>query len=1055
MGKRSTAWPPPSSPSQAEDRDIPTSRESTGHRHTSSTRVAGLKALKTLSSRTGIPVAELSECSSEAVSLVPEQVARRYQIVPLQATDTYLEIATANPYDIDCENTLAFATSREIRMLLATPTAIAEKLDELYRPESVIDQLLQGMGTPDIQQIKEKDEAQELSALAREATLAPVVKLVDHLLTEGIRSRASDIHIEPEQNHIAVRYRIDGVLRQVMSLPRRVGLPLISRIKIMSRLDIADRLRPQDGRARVAVGGKPVDLRVSTLPAALGEKVVIRILDSSKTILELDRMGLNPDEVENIKELLSNRDGVILVTGPTGSGKTTTLYSAIGHVKSEGVNIITVEDPVEYRLKGIVQVQVHEKAGLTFASALRSILRQDPDVVLVGEIRDRETAQIAVQASLTGHLVLSTLHTNDAPSAVARLMDIGIESYKIATAVRGVLAQRLMRRLCSSCKDVALEPLSPKLQKWVPSNATLYRAVGCPKCAMTGYRGRLAILEVLKVSPEVERRIARGAPADQVAEAARQDGMRTLWESGLSHVMHGESTLDELLRVVDVPADNIVPLPPPVDEVIRDLPHDSEAFADENAEPETMSTPEMRFSHPEERFQHHNPRPDPGQQSGNGNIHIGPSGGDPETMEVRLDSGHGVRSLQVPHDVKVMVVYVEGHHQGQPGFQQTAYQGAAAGTQPYQPYGQPMMQPQPLTPWPHAPPVAAQYSHAVFYQPTPMPGHYPGVFQYAPYAWGPPGMGPVYQPTPAWGPPGFGMPPPPPPQQGHSPGPWVYSTNVANQPPPQAAAPRTQHVYAQPGPQQQYQQGSPHSHPVYQEPVGAGAGHGNGAAYQSSWNQPPNGAAPPNGAGPQGPPGWQANGTSQYTNGAVKPNGAYPHANGKVHRPAGPSSKANGVPHTNGPVHQAPPHGHANGGTQHAPRPAGPAPNGVSQENRPANSHPQANGSVGHHAPPPPLLPSDPRNGRLNNNEMLEATERERRVAQRRKLTAWGVRIDRRTGQDRRAGTERRATDRRRLFEPVAFERRSSTERRRGERRAGVSRRSGLERRLGPDRRIA
>jgi Tfp pilus assembly pilus retraction ATPase PilT/CheY-like chemotaxis protein len=341
-----------------------------------------------------------------------------------------------------------------------------------------------------------------------------------------------------------------------MKVPRAAGVPLISRLKIISSLDIADRLRPQDGRARVAVNGVPVDLRVSTLPASLGEKVVVRILDSRRTVLSLDSLGLAERESEAIRGLLENRDGIILVTGPTGSGKTTTLYSALRHIQSEGVNIVTVEDPVEYRLQGIVQVQVHERAGLTFASALRSILRQDPDVVLVGEIRDKETAQIAVQASLTGHLVMSTLHTNDAPNAVTRLTDIGVESFKIATALRGVVAQRLMRRLCPTCKEVWVESIPPKLHKWIPPDTPLYRAVGCPECAMTGYRGRFSIVEVLEITPDVERRIAKNATADVIADAARQNGMVTLWDSGLAHVLKGESTVDELLRVVDVPQED-------------------------------------------------------------------------------------------------------------------------------------------------------------------------------------------------------------------------------------------------------------------------------------------------------------------------------------------------------------------------------------------------------------------------------------------------------------------------------------------------------------------
>ncbi|MBI3983406.1 MAG: Flp pilus assembly complex ATPase component TadA [Gemmatimonadetes bacterium] len=518
-----------------------------------------------LATRFRLKLADLTQSDRHARELVTEQVARRYRVLPLRVTDSYLEIAAANPFDLDCEKTLAFATGREVRVNLASPAKIQEKIDEFYRPENVIDTLLEGMrSSAEITTLQEEQPPpDEIAITAAEASQRPVVRLVDLILSEGIVSRASDIHIEPEEGGVAVRYRIDGVLRQVMKIPRAAGLPLISRIKIISSLDIADRLRPQDGRARVAVNGLPVDLRVSTLPASLGEKVVIRILDSSRTVLSLDSLGFNPDESAGIRTLLENRDGIILVTGPTGSGKTTTLYSALRHVQSEGVNIVTVEDPVEYRLAGIVQVQVHEKAGLTFAAALRSILRQDPDVVLVGEIRDKETAQIAVQASLTGHLVLSTLHTNDAPNAVTRLVDIGIEGFKIATALRGAVAQRLMRRLCPTCKEVWVETIPAKLHRWIPPDTPLYRAVGCPECAMTGYRGRFSIVEVLTVTPEVERRIGANETADRIADAARASGMKTLWDSGLSHVLRGESTIDELLRVVDVPQEDMGAAPPP------------------------------------------------------------------------------------------------------------------------------------------------------------------------------------------------------------------------------------------------------------------------------------------------------------------------------------------------------------------------------------------------------------------------------------------------------------------------------------------------------------
>ena len=508
-----------------------------------------------LSHRFRLKIADVSKLDLTVREGVPEQLARRYRVLPLRLTDSYLELATANPFDLDAEKALAFATAREIRMFLLAPAKINEKLDEMYKPDKALNKLLEGMeGSADLVQLPDT-APDELSVSEADASQKPVVRLVDMIISEGILSRASDIHVEPEEGGVAVRYRIDGVLRQVMKIPRQAGLPLISRIKIMSSLDIADRLRPQDGRARVAVNGQPIDLRVSTLPAQLGEKVVIRILDSRATVKQLDTLGLNPGEADAIKRLLENHEGIILVTGPTGSGKTTTLYSAINQIKSEGVNIVTVEDPVEYRMQGIVQVQVQEKAGLTFAAALRSILRQDPNVVLVGEIRDKETAQIAVQASLTGHLVLSTLHTNDAANAVTRLVDIGVEPYKIAASLRGVVAQRLMRKLCPTCKEVWMEAPPERLRRWIPSGTPLYRHAGCPDCAMTGYRGRFSILEILTMTPELERLIAAGEAADRIADAAKRGGMKSLWDSGLAHVARGESTIEELTRVVDIPSE--------------------------------------------------------------------------------------------------------------------------------------------------------------------------------------------------------------------------------------------------------------------------------------------------------------------------------------------------------------------------------------------------------------------------------------------------------------------------------------------------------------------
>jgi len=516
------------------------------------------RILDAVASRFRIPIADLTRLDLRVVETVPEQVARKYQVLPLRTTDSHLEVATANPFDIDAEKMLAFATGREVRLVLLSPAKIREKLDEIYRSDDVVSKLLDGIAE-DVEVTQIVDEPDEYRASAEEAQARPIIKLVDTLIADGITSRASDIHIEPAEGGVVVRYRIDGVLRQVMRIPRSAGIPLISRIKIMSGMDIADRLRPQDGRCRVAVNGNPVDLRVSTLPASLGEKAVIRILNTKSTILQLEALGFLEEERNTVTGLLANKEGIILVTGPTGSGKTTTLYAALRQIQGEGVNIVTVEDPVEYRLgTNIVQVQVHEKAGLTFATALRSILRQDPDVVLVGEIRDMETAQIAIQASLTGHLVLSTLHTNDAANTITRLVDMGMEAYKVGSALRGVVAQRLLRRLCPHCKTKQTDPLPARVKKYIPSGMQerLLQAVGCAECAMTGYRGRFAILEILVMTPELERIISRGTTADQIAATARSEGMRGLFESGLRHVVTGETSIDELLRVTEPPRED-------------------------------------------------------------------------------------------------------------------------------------------------------------------------------------------------------------------------------------------------------------------------------------------------------------------------------------------------------------------------------------------------------------------------------------------------------------------------------------------------------------------
>lgn len=530
-------------------------------------------------------IADPASAQLAARELVPEALARRYRALPLSVTDSVLEVATSDPTDMECERSIAFASGRKVRLLLLSPLHVDAALDRIYGPhgtmggmtgpgtagaataatgESVISRILENVADKyDVQALAEEDPQDLATGLADGGGGdRPVIKLVDYVVAEGISSRASDIHLEPGEDGLAVRYRIDGVLRQVLALPRAAGVPLVSRIKIMSGLDIADRLRPQDGRARVMVNGKQVDLRISTLPASHGEKVVIRILDGGSASMSFEEMGMNASDLERLRQLLHTREGIVLVTGPTGSGKTTTLYTALRQIQQRGgVNVVTVEDPVEYRLPGIVQVQLNEKAGLTFAAALKSILRQDPDVVLVGEIRDAETAATAVQASLTGHLVFSTLHTLDAASSVARLVDIGVESYKIAAALKGIVAQRLLRRLCRHCRRPSDVPVARRVRPWLPQGAVHHDAAGCEECGGTGYRGRLAVLEVLVVDPEVERRISAGEPVDRIVEAARAAGMTSLWESGIHHVRNGVTSVAELLRVLDAPLELPSPRP--------------------------------------------------------------------------------------------------------------------------------------------------------------------------------------------------------------------------------------------------------------------------------------------------------------------------------------------------------------------------------------------------------------------------------------------------------------------------------------------------------------
>jgi len=493
--------------------------------------VTSMDLVAALSRKSRVEVARTLDVAWNARDALPEYLARRFQVVPLRIVSGALEIATANPYDIHAEQAIAFAVGCAVRIVLAPPEAIAERIEAAYG-SAPNEENAAAPGEPD-------------------AAGEHVVRLVDRIVAQGIDDRASDIHLEPEENGVAVRYRIDGMLRHSMLLPKTVGLPLVSRVKIMAEMDIADRLRPQGGHASVGVNGSRVDLRVSTLPASHGEKVVIRILDPRSAVRSLESLGLDSHDAPRMGRLLEVREGLVLVTGPTGSGKTTTLYAALRHIQQRGLNIITVEDPVEYRIPGVVQVQINDKAGLTFATALRSILRQDPDVVLIGEIRDRETAAIAIQAALTGHLVFATLHTNDACSSITRLTDLGVDSAKLSAALKGIVAQRLIRKLCAECRIVANDGVPTQLRKSLPFDVMVHTAVGCDACAMTGYKGRLAVTEIVLTDTGLERAIASGTPAEGLSRVVRRAGSRSLWQSALSQLVSGNTSGDELLRVLE------------------------------------------------------------------------------------------------------------------------------------------------------------------------------------------------------------------------------------------------------------------------------------------------------------------------------------------------------------------------------------------------------------------------------------------------------------------------------------------------------------------------
>ncbi|HWH52242.1 MAG TPA: GspE/PulE family protein, partial [Gemmatimonadaceae bacterium] len=471
---------------------------------------------------TGYPAADTSRAEASLSTLLPQSFATRYGVVPLGRTGAGIEMATANPLAFHLERDLAFATGHKVRVSLASPADIRAAQTRVYGEPAT-----QVTG-PRLRWLVARDRAGNAPALPSSGS---AVEALDWLITEAIDQRASDIHIEARDGEALVRFRVDGVLHDIRHVPRDVTPFLMSRIKIIAGVDIADRLRPKDGRAAIVFDDRTIDLRISSLPLGeRNEKSVIRVLDIGNTNPDLSMLGFTKGEAHRVKRLLGASEGMLLLTGPTGSGKTTTLYSVLRAMQSSETNIVSIEDPVEYRLEGINQVQVNERAGLTFASALRSILRQDPDVVLVGEIRDRETADIAIKASMTGHVVLSTLHTNDAPSAINRLADIGVEMAALGTALKGVVAQRLVRRLCEECAvPIKLDELPLQQQSLVSGKKLdhMRRPVGCPVCRGTGYRGRMVVAELLVVTDDLQRAIAGRASSASLLELARKGGMRS------------------------------------------------------------------------------------------------------------------------------------------------------------------------------------------------------------------------------------------------------------------------------------------------------------------------------------------------------------------------------------------------------------------------------------------------------------------------------------------------------------------------------------------------
>lgn len=490
----------------------------------------------------------------EVLALVPYDLAQKYMVLPLSMDGGLMTIAMLDPSNITAINDLRFVVGADLNILVAPESDLKTYLEKLYEGDVSYDQIFDDLGDDSEVEVLSTEEAIDINALEKATEDAPVVKLVNAILTDGIKKGASDIHIEPYEKQFRVRFRIDGVLYEIMKPPLKLKNAIISRIKIMSELDIAERRLPQDGRIKLKLGAKKeMDFRVSVLPGLFGEKVVLRLLDKGNLQTDMTRLGFSTAQLKSFTHAIGKPYGMVLVTGPTGSGKTTTLYSALAELNQPTVNISTAEDPVEFNLFGINQVQMHEEIGLNFAAALRSFLRQDPDVIMVGEIRDYETAEIAIKASLTGHLVLSTLHTNDAPSTINRLLNMGVEPFLVASSINIVVAQRLARRICDNCKEeLAVSPevlIDIGISAAEASHMTVYHGKGCTKCSNTGYKGRVALYECMVMTEKLKEYVLNGASSAEIKRQAIDEGMDSLRMSGIKFLKDGVTSIEEILRV--------------------------------------------------------------------------------------------------------------------------------------------------------------------------------------------------------------------------------------------------------------------------------------------------------------------------------------------------------------------------------------------------------------------------------------------------------------------------------------------------------------------------